>query len=60
MKGVLKVKTNILPYSVDQWILNLILPSVDPKMSSLCPLEAKITLKQTIGMDVVVVVVSGC
>ena len=33
------------PYSVQQWIGNLILPHVDPKMSSLGLLEAKIIPK---------------
>ena len=38
----MRQKCDILPYSVDQWIGNLILPYFDPKMSSLGLPEAKI------------------
>ena len=41
----MRQKCNILPYSVDQWIGNWILPHFDPKMSSLGLLEAKIIPK---------------
>ena len=41
----MRQKCDILPYSVDQWIGNLILPHFDPKLSSLGLLEAKIITK---------------
>ena len=34
------------PYIVHRWIENRILPHLDPRMSSLCLLEAKVTQKQ--------------
>ena len=41
----MRQKCDILPYSVDQWIGNWILPQFDPKISSLGLIEAKIIPK---------------
>ena len=48
-------KYDMLPYSVHQWIGNLILPYFDPTISSLGPLVAKIT--QNKGLRAIIVLV---